>query len=601
MIRNTRRIRKEKKIFDPSDLDQPVQKKRKVSREPSIEDSTNGIGNITKHEKGINGDPKIRQCSVKVESLVTLPVTNKEVTSEATCDVKIKEEVLDEFDIDDLLKDDEPTQANTNTVPPKIIIKKENGTSQSTEGGAKYEKKSNIEEEIKSKTLKMQIAQMVIECPSCYEECQGANRLKLHIDAHHEFKNSYIECIICLQRMMGPQYEAHVLAKHSHLLTSESERSRGSDKYVLTPRPIIEASRPAASQPLDEPEDEPEIVFNADNPWQDIFSESVGQKRAIDAKIVKRIKSSLPRLPHKFSQCEFKMGGIHVPRKSRFTADYYRLQDKSEFVSCFSTEGQYQTYLEWKREYKICRRLLDEHRSKLTSSQSASIEALVNCLSNNITTYNDKLFRDKQVKFVPKDIPPNIVKTPLNNVNKVKIPSAPFHPSKLQTGLVDVSPTELKTVMDNLKKKGINSFDMNQSNKSKVIFQGKSLLNQKMIPKKSLIQHLENTGKIINKNNPPQKIIVASPQLKKNIIAMLTSNSTIMVPHKNVSEEKDPLAMDEPEAEQDALNCQSVSENNVIALNIPMEDILGSSSDKADIKSDVKNTQFDTLSIKKEC
>ena len=460
------------------------------------------------------------------------------------------------------------------------------------ENGGELKKGTVPEGDIKSKSSPQ--TQMVIQCPDCFEEIQGANRLKLHIDAHHEFRDSYIECIICLQRMMGPQYESHVLTKHSHLLTSESERSRGSDKYVLTPRPIIEASRPAASPPQYDPEAEPEIVFNADNPWQDIFSESAGQKRAIDAKIVKRIKSSLPRLPHRFANCEFKLGAINVPRKSKFTADFYRLQQKSEFVSCLSSEANYKTYLEWKREHKICQRLLNEHKSRLTPSQIVSIEALVERHSKNVATYSERLFRMKQVKFVPKDLPPNMVKgkPALNNI-KVNLPS------KIQTGLVEVCPTELNTVMNNLKKKGINSFDMNQSKNAKVIIGGKSLLSQKIIPKKNLIQQLQTSGKI-NKSNPPKKIIVASPQLKKNILAMLQSNSTIMVPHKNNKEEKDPLAMEEPEAGQDSLSCQSVSDNNVIALNIPMEDILGSSPDKAVVKCE-KNTQIDISSIKQEC
>ena len=341
MIRNTRRIRKEKKIFDPSDFDQPVTKK-KVSREPISENNTNGIRNSNiKLKSGINGANKLRECIVKVESVTSSPssVIKKESPSEVTCNIKIKEEILDEIDIDDLLKDDEPDEKPNNVVP-KIIIKKENGTVVcSSSDGAKKEKK--VQEDIKSPPQ----TQMVIQCPDCFEEIQGANRLKLHIDAHHEFRDSYIECIVCLQRMMGPQYESHVLIKHSHLLTSESERSRGSDKNVLTPRPIIEASRPAASPPQYDPEAEPEIVFNADNPWQDVFSESAGQKRAIDAKIVKRIKSSLPRLPHRFANCEFKMGAINVPRKSKFTADFYRLQQKSEFVSCLSSEANYKTYL----------------------------------------------------------------------------------------------------------------------------------------------------------------------------------------------------------------------------------------------------------------
>ena len=61
MIRNIRRIRKEKKIFDPSDFDEPVQKKR-VQREPT---GDNGIKNTNiKRENGSSGKPKIRQCTV---------------------------------------------------------------------------------------------------------------------------------------------------------------------------------------------------------------------------------------------------------------------------------------------------------------------------------------------------------------------------------------------------------------------------------------------------------------------------------------------------------------------------------------------------------
>ena len=65
-------------------------------------------------------------------------------------------------------------------------------------------------------------------------------------------------------------------------------------------------------------------------------------------------------------------------------------------------------------------------------------------------------------------------------------------------------------------------------------------------------------------------------------------------------EEKDPLAMEEPEASQDSLSCQSVSDNNVIALNIPMEDILGSSPDKAVVNFE-KDTHIEKSSIKQEC
>merc|ERR1712110_884860 len=223
------------------------------------------------------------------------------------------------------------------------------------------------------------------------------------------------------------------------------------------------------------------------------------------------------------------------------------------------------------------------------------IEALVNCLSNNITTYHGKLFREKNVKFVPKDLPPNILKAkaPIikSDINRIKY-------ANVQNGLVPVSETELKTVMDNLKKKGINSFDMNQSKKPKVIIQNRSLLNQGLQQKRALTQ-LYRADKQINKTNPPKKIIVASPALKKNIIAMLQSNSTIMVPHKNVKEEQDSLNCQSRDSEG-SLNCQSVSDNNVIALNIPMEDILGSSSDKADFNNEKTNTQIDALSIKKE-
>ena len=588
MDRNTRRIRKEKKIFDPSDFDQPAPKKLPAAHIK---------GNIS----------KLKPCTVKVESLDSVIERKSLLTSAPfikspsamTCNSKIKDELINDMDIDDLLKDDEqlekPHIRNKHykicqSEATRIILKKEKPpASGSTSTQVKQEEEPiKNDDDLERKSPHQN--HMVIECPNCHMEFQDLNRLKLHIDAKHEFKDCYIECIVCQERMMGPQYEGHVLSNHFHMLTSE--------QYVLTPRPVMEPSRyTPTTQPHAETEDEPEVIFNADNPWLDILSESVRQKRAIDAKIVRRIKASLPRLSHKFSQCQFKLGGMHVPRRMKLTADFYRLQQKSEFVSCLSSEPHFKTYLESYREHKIRRRLLDKYRDKLTTSQISSLGALDNVHSNHKKMH--------QLKYVPKETPSNMVKVS-DESPKPPTPSnafkAPFHrvkiPSRMQTGIVEVYPNELKKVMDNLKKKGINSFDMNQSKNSKVIIRSKSLLNQNMNQSNRFIEHLQSKGKI-DQSNPPKKIIVASPQLKKNIIAMLQSNSTIMVPHKNIKEEKDPLAI-EVEAEQDSVSCQSVSDNNVIALNIPIEDIIGSSSEKSDM-----NKQNETLiaacSIKKEC
>merc|ERR1712098_841529 len=90
-----------------------------------------------------------------------------------------------------------------------------------------------------------------------------------------------------------------------------------------------------------------------------------------------------------------------------------------------------------------------------------------------------------------------------------------------------------------------------------------------------------------SKSLPIKKNWVPSQQLKNNIAAIMKANNSVIIPRKSSTELRDPLAMDEDIVSEEKsekvedkvelpIKCQSIASNQMIALTIPVEDIIDS-------------------------
>ena len=108
---------------------------------------------------------------------------------------------------------------------------------------------------------------------------------------------------------------------------------------------------------------------------------------------------------------------------------------------------------------------------------------------------------------------------------------------------------------------------------------------KKIAPRVTLIRK-ENTsvGEKDSKSLSIKKNWVPSQQLKNNIAAIMKANNSVIIPRKPSKELKDPLAIEDDfisdEVEENKvespIKCQSIASNHMIALTIPVEDILDS-------------------------
>ena len=473
-------------------------------------------------------------CSVKIEPVEDEKQPGNELQNNSdvqslnnTENLSIKEE-LEDFDVDELLKDDGSEQ---------VVDKQDKEASQ-----------------------------LVIQCPTCFKEFLGLNRLKLHIDSNHEYQEERVQCQICGWRMLGKGYEDHVLLTHRNLLNN--------DQYMLAPRVMTKRRILPVPTPPPEKYDGPgyQVQFNSENPWQDILSTSSRQKRNIDAGLISKIMST-KATSETLDEDQILSLDIRHRQISKMllqgtlphVANCKKLQQKIEFIGGLELNSYYKNYLENYRQYKIRTKLLEKFKDKLSVNQKTAMQEKINndektLLQTYVPIGNtpDHLFADQKN-----------IRDKINSIKEIKVTKE------------KIKQTQINQILGNLRAKGVLA---------------KPQIHKISKPSPS----------------PPKKIFVPSQKLKADLMAMLASNNSSIIqksilpksnsklfkilPKPTAPPAKDPLAFEDEgmeHQESGPLHCQTVSAQSVIALNIPMEDIIEKPSSDLKLKADI--------SIKQEC
>ena len=379
-------------------------------------------------------------------------------------------------------------------------------------------------------------ARKVFECPNCPGERTSLNRLRLHICSEHEHQDQNIQCPICSRIMTGWAYENHVIQEHAPQLEEDS--------YLFSPKVVDDEWKPSLSSPRALPL---AIKFNVETPWQELLSPASRQKRTMDAVSVSSILMRTDLEPYSYQGETSHTNKAFYNNKKEFAS----LQNKVNFICGLDTNSHYKQYLKQLKHLKSTKRLLTKFASRLNDRQIEKIkgeikrsEELLNLSSN----YN-------------------------------------FRP--WETRKTAVMRDHENQILRNLRKKGI----------IKVGDSGSS--SASLLPKRKVVTVNRRTGEI--SNIVPRNIISLLEQQKAKSKISLGENKIIMNlrkkgviqanPTMTVIDQKDPLSFDDEEEEEEVrgedqkIPSQSLDPLSVIALNIPVEEII--ENHVIDIKSEI--------------
>ena len=479
----------------------------------------------------VNDDEK--ESEAVHEPLVLAPVSPKEVklenSSEEAQYTNIKEEVedIDDVDIDDLLKGDDDEDRKIEQSDDHSNPKEDPETAQTQDISTPNHTQM-----------------MLIECPTCLEEFQGLNRLRLHIETNHEMAYYQVCCPICQKVMQTKHYEDHILQNHSEYLYKY-------DQFNLSPKGVLHGlGNKTLVQGVERKGGLPPkkisniIQFNALDPWKEILSVPSRQKRYLDAIMVGNIKS------RKVDKYEYQ-GETSLDNKVNASGSkdiYNKLTQKVEFICGLELNSHYKKYLQRYKEYKTKKEILKRFKDRMSETQTEKFE--------------ERLKADFLESHQMAD--------PEIHINRQVLPR--------NMSVRDFSHLE-EFITDNIKKRATHPS-----------FQHPLYRNISRYPYRA-----SNT---VEKFKP-------SVRIQKNIRDMVANNCVIL-PTNNGSgpssivilrdEPKDPLAIEEDQ-EEDPIQCQSISTDSVIALNIPMEDIVDNTDSCKSGSLKLKNI----AKLKQEC
>ena len=347
--------RKEKKIFDPSDIDKPVSKYREEkSKRPPVS------------VKFLTPDYlKIKNCSVLLERLPAVGEIQEKNEGMREIKTEIKSEIEDTIKIE-----------HVESIKNEDLIDVDNASESldTFEGINNFftlnEKEQLLLDDIESWAKENE----VFECPKCKLSFENLNRLKLHIDSQHKFRTK-IRCPICGVCLYGSRYERHVSQYHSSLLDSK--------EYMLSPKPFTPPSRIKFStgnktsiinlstndkQVNDERKSL--VEFDVENPWDEIVSESGRQKRTIDAEAVMKAMQACPQIRYEFK------GEVlqHNLRSDVVSENYQKLRHKLEFASNLDLNSFYKEFQQHYKKIKITKRLLETNKNTLNEREQSSLQ-----------------------------------------------------------------------------------------------------------------------------------------------------------------------------------------------------------------------------------
>ena len=391
-------------------------------------------------------------------------------------------------------------------------------------------------------------ARKVFECPNCPGERTSLNRLRLHICSEHEHQDQNIQCPICLRRVTGGAYENHVIKEHAPQLEEDS--------YLFSPKLIDDEWKPSASLSCPRPLPLTTIKFNVENPWQELLSPASRQKRTMDTVPVSSILMKTELKPYTYQ------GETSHTNKAFFNnkKEFVSLQNKVNFICGLDTNSHYKQYLKQLKHLKSRKRLLTKFASILNDRQIEKIKVEIKRseeLLNQSSNYNLQPWETKKTAEIR------------DHENQI---------------------------LRNLRKKGI----------IKVGDSGSS--SASLLPKRKVVTVNRKTGEI--SNIVPRNIISLLELQKSKSKISLGKNQIIMNlrkkgvihaggesyslsanPTMTVIDQKDPLSFDDEEeegeirGEDENIPSQSLDPLSVIALNIPVEEII--ENHVIDIKSEI--------------
>ena len=347
---------------------------------------------------------------------------------------------------------------------------------------------------------------------------------------------------------MGQSYEIHVIKEHAPLLEEDS--------YHFSPKLIDVEWKPSSRLSAPRPRPEPlTINFNVENPWQEILSPASRQKRSMDAVSVSSILMKTELEPYSYQGETSHTNKAFYNNKKEFVS----VQNKVNFLCSLDINSHYKQYLKQLKQLKLRKRLLSKFASILNDRQIEKIKGdIKRCeeLLNRSSNYQLQPWETKKAAQLRE------------NENQI---------------------------LKNLSKKGI-------------IKDGASGIGSSsatLLPERKVVTVNRRTGEIIPRNiisllelqKSKSKISQGENQIIENLRkkGVIQAGGNSLSANSTVIDQKDPLSLDDDdEGEEDEevkredkiIPCQSLDPLSVIALNIPVEEII-ETNHVVDIKSEI--------------
>ena len=343
----------------------------------------------------------------------------------------------------------------------------------------------------------------------------------------------------------------HVIQEHALLLEKEEE-----DSYLFSPQVSDDVSSQVSSVlPLSLPHT---ISFSDENPWQEILSPATRQKRSMDAVSVSSIlrKTELEPYSNQGETSHTKKAFYH--NKKEFAS----VQNKVNFLCSLDINSHYKQYLEQLKHLKLKKRLLTKYISILNDPQIEKLKGEIKICEGLLNQYATGETRKTVFEMLATTTAEKKKQELLDNENKI---------------------------IKNLRKKGIIKTGNSVLPERKVV-----AINRKTGEISNIIP--KNIISLMEKQRSKSKISEGENQiiwnLRKKGIIQAGGGMDSLSATPTVIDQKDPLSFDDDEEEEKvrredkSIPSQSLYPGSVIALNIPVEEII-ETNHVIDIKSEL--------------
>jgi len=423
----------------------------------------------------------------------------------------------------------------------------------------------------------------MFQCPKCPRVMTSLNRLRLHICSDHEHSHHNLQCPICNKKMLGCVYQTHVLKEHSPLLDLKDEIFLFAPKVwsVLT-RNVDEEKVSNSSQPHS-------IEFNEKNPWKEILSSTSRKKRSVDAVKVASIRRKTETESY---QGETDTKAFWKPQKKQFRD----LQNKVNFICDLEQDSHYKNYLIHLKHLKLKKMLLFKFTSRMSDMQIQKIKreiARSEAILNKFSSHDSNKLKaiemalDLQKKKYQDDLKKKQTIIKENQILKrlkKKYQDEQLQPQKSKNQ--DMILEERK----NMIKKKYQDEQLQQQKRNHqdmIMEERKNMIKKKYQDEQSKRQENLMTSQSIRGNFSLVSGAVLRETGKVDLKAktvpfidlkgLTASAGDSMKPHGSVNHD----------SRDSKIKCETLNSEDLIALNIPVEEIIGNNYVIKDVKIEI--------------